>query len=216
MISLYDHPLSGNCYKVRLLLSHLGVHYERITIDFFKGENKTEDFKKLNPNQKIPVIRDGDLILWESSAILLYLGKKFSPNIYYSEELDRFGLISQWLFFGKTSIDPSLARARFMTRFVPEEKRDEGELRSLRNAGESALQILEDQLKKNDFLAGSYSLADIGCFPYVNMAEEGGVSLTPFPSVISWCERIGSQPGYISIVLEEKSHRGHGGFREKI
>jgi glutathione S-transferase len=199
MLKLYDNPISGNCYKVRLLLNHLGIEYERITIDIFKDENKTLEFGKLNPNQKLPVIEDNNFLMWESNAILLYLGKKFSPNKYFSEQLDRFGLISQWLFFGKTTIDPALARARFITRFVTQEKPDDRELGSLRIAGESALQILEDQLKKNDFLAGSYSIADIGCYPYVNMSEEGGVSLSPFLAVRSWCEQIRSQPGYISM-----------------
>ncbi len=199
MIRLYDHPLSGNCYKVRLLLSHLGVNYEKIATDIFKGENTAAEFKKLNPNQKIPVIKDGDLVLWESNAILLYLGKRFSPNRYYAEELERFGLITQWLFFGKTTIDPSLARARFMTRFVPEEKRDDKALTDIRNAGHSVLEILENHLKKNDFLVGFYSIADMGCYPYVSVSEEGGVSLSSFPAVRNWCERISSQPGYVPM-----------------
>jgi glutathione S-transferase len=199
MIELYDHQLSGNCYKVRLLLSQLGVNYERITTDIFKGEHKTEEFRRLNPDQKIPVIRDGDLVLWESNAILLYLAKKYSPNPYYSEELGPFGLICQWLIFGKTSIDPNLAVARFLTRFANEKMRDSNMLKRSQDSGYIALKILNDHLEKNEFLANHYSIADIACFPYVDKAEEGGISLLSFPSVRNWCERIYSQPSYIPI-----------------
>lgn len=199
MIKLYDHVVSGNCYKVRLALSQLGVAYERINVDIFRGEQGKPEFIALNPNKKIPVFVDGDFILWESNGILLYIGKKFAPNNLYSEDPKVFGAVTQWLFFGKTTIDPALARARFVTRFVPKENQNEKELDALREAGKSALQILNDHLKKHDFLAGFYSIADIGCYAYVHTAEEGELSLSPFPAVLSWCDRIRSQPRYISM-----------------
>src|SRR5574341_1891491 len=177
MIKLYNHPISGNCYKVRLDLNQLGVKYEKINVDIFKGEQSKPEFIALNPNKKIPVLVDGDFILWESNAILLYVGKKFAPNNIYSEEPKVFGAVTQWLFFGKTTIDPTIAKARFITRFVPKENQNEKELDALRAAGRSALHILNDHLNKHDFLAGSYSIADIGCYAYVHTAEEGEVSL---------------------------------------
>ncbi|MBI2487098.1 MAG: glutathione S-transferase family protein [Deltaproteobacteria bacterium] len=199
MIKLYDHPLSGNCYKVRLALSQLGVEYERINVDIFKGEQNKPEFIAINPNKKIPGLVDEDFIMWESNAILLYLGRKFAPNHLYSDDPKILGLISKWLFFGKTTLDPALARARFMTRFVPKENQNEKELTALREAGKAVLDILNRHLEKNEFLAGSYSIADIGCYPYVNAAEEGEVSLSPFPAVQNWCDRIRSQPGYVSM-----------------
>jgi glutathione S-transferase len=199
MIKLYDHPISGNCYKVRLALSQLSVDYDRINVDIFKGEQSTPEFRAVNPNKKIPVLVDEDFVMWESNAILLYLGRKFTPNHIYSDEPRIFGAIAQWLFFGKTTLDPALARARFMTRFSPPESRNEKELEGLRQAGKAALLILENHLGKNPFLADSYSIADIGCYPYVNIAEEGEISLSPFPAVQDWCERIRSQPGYVSM-----------------
>lgn len=199
MIKLYDHPISGNCYKVRLALSQLEVEYERINLDIFRGEQNKPEFIELNPNKKIPVLVDGDFVLWESNSILLYLGKKFAPNHLFSDDPKILGLISQWLFFGKTMLDPALARARFMTRFIPKENQNEKELTALRESGKAALQILNDHLKKNNFLAGSCSIADIGCYAYVHAAEEGKISLSPFSFVQSWCDRIRSQPEYISM-----------------
>ncbi len=199
MIKLYDHAVSGNCYKIRLALSHLWIKYERVNVDIFRGEQKEPWFSELNPNKKIPVIVDDGFTMWESNGILLYIGKKFAPNRLYSEEPHTFGAITQWLFFGKTAIDPSLAKARFITRFVPKENQNEKELKALRELGKAALDILNNHLKKNDFLAGSYSIADIGCYAYVHIAEEGEISLSPFNAVRDWCDRIRYQPRYVSM-----------------
>lgn len=199
MIKLYDHPISGNCYKVKLALNQLGEKYEVVNVDIFRGEQSKPEFVVLNPNKKVPVLVDGDFVLWESNAILLYLGRKFAPNPLYSDDPKVFGEISQWLFFGKTTVDPGLAKVRFFTRFVPKESQDKKELVVLREAGRVALRVLNDHLRKNDFLAGAYSIADIGCYAYVHIAEEGEISLSPFPSVRSWLDRVRSQPGYVPM-----------------
>jgi len=199
MLKLYDHPLSGNCYKVRLALSQLGVEYEKQYLDIFKGEQHSSGYQSVNPNRKIPVLVDGGFHMWESNAILLYIGQKYSPNRLYLEDLEGYGRMAQWLFFGKTSIDPNLAVARYFTKFLPLENRDEKRLNELRTQGNTVLGLLDSHLEANDYLAGSYSMADIACYPYVNLAPEGGVDLSPYPSVMLWCDRIRSQPGYISM-----------------
>lgn len=169
MLRLYNHPLSGNCYKVRLLLSHLGVDYQRINVDIFEGEHKCLEFKKLNPNRKIPVIEDDDFVMWESNAILLYIGRKYSPNKYLSENISSFGLISQWLFFGKTTIDPNLAMARFLTRFAPDAMRDSSDIKKFQDAGHQALKTLNECLGNHDFLVYDYSIAAIACFVTISL-----------------------------------------------
>lgn len=199
MLKLYEHPLSGNSYKVRLALSQLEVEYEREFIDIFKGEHHSSDYEKLNPNRKIPVLIDGDFHMWESNAILLYLGKKYSPNLLYPEDLSVFGAMAQWLFFGKTSVDPNLAVARYLSKFVSPENRDEDLLFKLQTQGNAVLRIMDNHLEYSDFLAGAYSIADIACYPYVSMAPEGGVDLSPYGNVVLWCDRIKSQPGYIGM-----------------
>lgn len=199
MIKLYDHPLSGNCYKVRLLLSNLGIPFERVHVDIFTGEQHSESFRAINPCGKIPVLIDGDFIIRESNAILLYLANKYYPNRLYSREPEKFGRIAEWLFFGKTTLDPSLAVARFTLRFLPEEKRDYRQLDNLKQSAVAALEILDTHLSKYNFLASSYSIADIGCYPYVKTAPEGGIDISAFDSVIRWCERIESESGYIPM-----------------
>ena len=199
MLKLYDHPLSGNCYKVRLALSQLGVEYEKEYLDIFKGEQHSSGYQSVNPNRKIPVLVDGGFHMWESNAILLYIGRKYSPNWLYLEDLEGYGKMAQWLFFGKTSIDPNLAVARYFTKFLPSENRDEKRLNELRTQGNAVLGLLDSHLEANDYLAGIYSMADIACYPYVNLAPEGGIDLSPYPSVMLWLGRIRSQPGYISM-----------------
>lgn len=140
---LYDHPLSGNCYKVRLTLAHLGLRYERRNLDIFEGEQHEQWFVEFNPAQKIPVFIDDGYVLWESNAILLYLGRKYAPNRIFSDDPATFGLISQWLLYGKTTIDASLAPARYLSVFIPDEKRDHARLAELQSAGMNALSVLK-------------------------------------------------------------------------
>ncbi len=199
MLKLYDHPLSGNSYKSRLALSNLGIEYERINVDVFKGEQNDPKFAALNPNKKIPVLVDEDYVIWESNALLFYIGKKYSPNHIYPEDPKNHGLAAQWLLFGKTTIDPNLAMARYMTKFVSREAHEEQELAKVRAHGMMALKILDDHLQDMDFLAGEYSIADIGCYPYVHLAPEGNVDIEAYSNIMSWIERIQSQPGYVSM-----------------
>jgi len=197
MTKLYDHPLSGNCYKVRLLLSHLGIEYERIKVDIFKGEHKADYFTGINPNQKIPVLDDDGFIMWESNAILLYLAKKYSPNTYISDDPQNYGLITQWLIFGKTSVDPNLAVARYYKKFLKEDQYKKEDLQKLQAQGGQTLSILNNHLSQNEFLAGDYSVADIASFPYIMLSYEGGMDLSKYEFVNNWIKSIETQNGFI-------------------
>lgn len=199
MIRLYDHPLSGNAYKAKLLMNQLSVEYEIVTVDIFAGEHKTEEFSRLNPNRKIPVLVDGDFVMWESNAILFYLAKKFSPNPYLPEDPETFGIVSQWTFFGKTSIDPNLALARYFVKFLPPDQVPPGALEKLHEQGNSALAVLEDRLSGKEFLCGDYSIADIACYPYVMLCEEGGFDLNAYPSVGRWCRSVETTRNFLSF-----------------
>ena len=199
MIKLYEHPLSGNAYKAKLLLHQLSVEYEGVTVDIFAGEHKKEEFSALNPNCKIPVLSDGDFVMWESNAILFYLAKKFSPNPYLSDDPETYGLIAQWAFFGKTTIDPNLALARYFAKFLPPDQVPPGMMEKLHAQGNVALAILEDHLSRTEFLSGDYSIADIACYPYTMLCEEGGFDLEPYPSVRRWCGSVEGTPDFIAF-----------------
>lgn len=199
MIKLYEHPLSGNAYKAKLLLHQLSLEYEGVTVDIFTGEHKKKEFSALNPNCKIPVLEDGDFVMWESNAILFYLANKFSPNPYLSDDPETYGLIAQWTFFGKTTIDPNLALARYFVKFLPPDQVPPETLEKLHAQGNVALAILEDHLSRNEFLCGSYSIADIACYPYTMLCGEGGFDLEIYPSVRRWCGSVEETPNFIAF-----------------
>ncbi|QMU56444.1 MAG: glutathione S-transferase [Candidatus Mycalebacterium zealandia] len=198
-MKLYTHPLSGNAYKSELLLSHLGADFEKITIDIFKGEHQTDEFKKLNPNCKIPVLVDGDFVMWESNALLFYIGRKFAPNPYFPEDPEQFGSVAQWVVFGKTTLDTPLALARFWTKYLPSDKVDAVALEQKRAEGLAALEVFNGCLAGREFLADSYTIADIACYPYVALAHEGEIDISKYPEVVKWVKRIESQPGFVSM-----------------
>ena len=199
MIKLYDHPLSGNCYKVRLLLGHLGIEDDRVKVDIFKGEHKTDSLSKINPNQKIPVLDDDGFILWESNAILLYLANKHLPKNYISYDPKKYGLITQWLIFGKTSVDPNLAVARYYKKFLGEGQYRKEDLQKLQTQGGQTLSILNNYLSNNVFLAVDYSVADMACFPYIMLSYEGGMDLSKYEFVNNWIKKVESEDGFVQM-----------------
>ena len=197
MLRLYDHLFSGNGYKVRLLLTQMGVAFERIELDIMKGETRTAEFLRKNPNGRIPVLEleNGEL-LPESNAILFYLadGTPFLPA-------DRFQRAQalQWMFFEQYSHEPNIATVRFwMHSEMTEERR--ALLPAKQKLGYAALDVMEGQLKTRPFfVANRYSIADIALYAYTHVADEGGFDLGRYPSIRAWLDRVRSQPRHIPI-----------------
>ncbi len=200
-LCLHDYLPSGNGYKVRLLLTQLGIPFERIEYDIDKGETRTPAFiDNVNSNGRVPVLEteEGEF-LPESNAILFYLaeGTPFLPN-------DRLGraLALRWMFFEQYSHEPNVAVARawlhvFDVRMTDERRTD---LEAKQKLGYDALGVMERHLEGNDFFVGDrYSVADIALYAYTHVADEGGFDLEGFPAVRTWLERVSSQPGYIPI-----------------
>jgi glutathione S-transferase len=195
-VKLYNVSYSGNSYKVRLLLAHLGIPCEIVEVDILKGESRTAEFLKINPNGRTPVLDDDGFVLAESNAILAYLarGTKYLP-----EESKAFGLIFQWLFFEQYSHEPYIATSRFWLQHQPDSPERTALLASKRDGGWAALRIMEHHLTKHDFFVGSYSIADIALFAYTHVSPEGGFPLDDFPKARAWIERVKAQPGFASM-----------------
>ena len=189
IIKLYDHELSGNCYKVRLLLNQLSLDFESIKIDVFKGENKKDFFKEINPAMKIPVINDGGLILNESNAILLYLCDKYKSKL-VSNSIESRAKIYSWLIYNKTSVDPFLAKARAIKKFYPDDKQDLNELQYLKIEGIKSLKVIDNYLKTSNFFSNEYSIADIAMYPYIKLSYEGEIFLDEYENILKWIERV--------------------------
>jgi glutathione S-transferase len=195
-MKLYNVAYSGNSYKVRLLLAHLGIPCEIIEVDILKGESRTAEFLKLNPNGRTPVLDDNGFILAESNAILAYLarGTKFLPD-----DRKAFALVFQWLFFEQYSHEPFIATSRFWRQHQPDSPEKSSLLASKRDGGWAALRIMEERLAENNFFVGDYSIADIALFAYTHVADEAGFPLDEFPQITAWIARVMAQRGYIAM-----------------
>lgn len=197
MLKLYDYLESGNGYKVRLLLHQLGVPFERVELDILRGETRTPDFLRLNPNGRIPLLRLEDgTCLAESNAIQWYLaeGTRFLPD-------DRVGRAQalQWMFFEQYSHEPYVAVLRFWTH-AGRLAEKAAEVPERRERGLAALAVMERELAGRDWFAGGrYSIADIALYAYTHVAPEGGFDLGPFPALRRWLERVRAQPGHVPI-----------------
>jgi glutathione S-transferase len=195
-MKLYNVAYSGNSYKVRLLLAQLGIPCEIVEVDILKGQSRTPEFLKINPNGRTPVLDDNGFILAESNAILAYLarGTGFLPD-----DRKAFGLIFQWLFFEQYSHEPYIATSRFWLHHKPDSPERSAILAVRSDGGWAALKVMEDHLAKHDFLVGAYSIADIALFAYTHVSHEGGFPLEGFPKIRSWIERVKAQPGFVPM-----------------
>jgi len=198
MIKLYDHPLSGNCYKVKLLMAQLNVEFVTETVDVFKGENKKDKFIGINPATKIPAIDDDGIIVWESNAILMYLCEKYSPRL-LPYDLQGRAEAYKWLFFNKTSVDPFLAKARAILKFYPEDAQDLDELRKLQDEGLKSLKVIDNHLEGKVFFVGNYSIVDIAYYPYIRLSHEGKIDLVQFPNILEWIKKVETTDNFISF-----------------
>jgi glutathione S-transferase len=196
---LYNSPVSGNCYKVRLLLAHLDIPHELRDVSVVDRSNRRELLGELNPSLRVPtLVLDDGRPLAESNAILWYFGDgtRFVPDDGYER-----AQVLQWMFFEQYEIEPALAVVRFWLTYsgMPEklapERRDE-----LTKSGHRALAALNRHLEGRDWVVGEgMSIADISLYAYTHVAEEGGFELEPYPSVRAWQERLAAEPGHIAI-----------------
>jgi len=200
-LRLYDFLPSGNGYKVRLLLTQMGMPFERIEVNILKGESRTLDFLSKNPNGRIPVLEIAPgKYLAESNAILLYLSEytEFLPSDRYLK-----AQVIQWLFFEQYSHEPYIATSRFWVSILGKAEEYRAALEQKREPGYAALKVMENHLRNRSFFVDErYTIADIALFAYTHVADEGGFDLTQFPAIQAWIERVKAQSGYISIIHE--------------
>ena len=194
---LYDSPVSGNCYKVRLLLAQLGMSYERRHVDVVDRSNRKELLGRLNPALRVPtLVFDDGRSLGESGAILWYLGE--GTHYVPTDAWDRAKTL-QWMFFEQYSHEPNVAVARFWLHELGGAPSDEA-LAERHRLGYLALDALEQGLEGREFLVGDrYSIADIALYAYTHVADEGGFDLDRYPAIRSWIDRVAAQPGHVTI-----------------
>jgi glutathione S-transferase len=193
---LYDSAISGNCYKVRLLLTKLGIEFERRELSVFDRSDRPHVLGDLNPALRVPtLVLDDGRSLGESNAILWYLGD--GTELVPTDSYERAQVL-QWQFFEQYDHEPNLAVARFWE--LADIHPPEAEREAKRKGGERALAAMERHLAEHEFLVGDrYTIADITLYAYTHVAPEGGFSLRPYPAVREWLTRVAAQPGHIAI-----------------
>lgn len=198
MLKLYDYLSSGNGYKVRLLLTQLGIPFERVELDIMRRETRTPDFLAKNPNGRIPTLQLEDgTYLSESTAILFYLAEG-APYL-SDDRLTRAQTLS-WMCFEQYSHEPFIATSRFIRMHTDLDDDQRRALEEKRAPGYAALDVMERHLGGHDFFAGGrYSIADIALYAYTHVADEGGFDLGGYPSIGAWMARVRGQPNHIPI-----------------
>jgi glutathione S-transferase len=196
-VLLYDSAVSGNCYKVRLLLAQLGIPYERRELSVVDRTNRPEVLGDLNPALRVPtLLLDDGRALAESHAIIWYFaeGTPFLPEDRYER-----AKVLQWLCFEQYDLEPTVAVVRFWVAFSASPPPAE-EIDAKRSAGHRALAALERALIDVPFLVGGrYTIADIALYGYAHVAAEGGFDMSGFPAIAAWGERVAAQPGHVLI-----------------
>jgi glutathione S-transferase len=199
MIKLYDFELSGNCYKARLLMGLLGVPFERVAIDFYPGrEHKSAWFLEINSLGQLPVIDDEGFVLRDSHAILVYLASRYDPSgTWYPREPRAMAKIAEWLAFAD-GITATASAARLHDGLFYEFDIDR-----CRAGAHALFRVLDEHLWFAEQQGQAWlcpgdhpTIADIACFPYVMLSEEGGVSRLPYPAIRRWTDRVKRIPGF--------------------
>ncbi|MDH3235648.1 MAG: glutathione S-transferase family protein [Alphaproteobacteria bacterium] len=196
MIKLYDTELSANAHKCRMLLSMLGLDYERVEVNLQKGEHKTPEFLAMNPLGQVPVLTDGDATVRDSGAILVYLAMKYGDENWLPREPAGMAEIIAWLSFSANEINNGVTIARF-AKLTGDTSID---LDTAQRRGGRSLKTLDAWLADRDWLAlGRPTIADIACYPYIALAGEGEVRLDGRDNVIAWIGRVQDLPGWVPM-----------------
>lgn len=194
-MKLYDLELSGNAYRIRLMLSLLGLKAELHSVNLMQGEQRQEWFLKLNPRGQVPVLDDEGTIIWDSLAILVYLARKYGGERWLPSEAKELAEVMQWLALMENETLYGLGKARVIVKF-----KFPGSLEEAQALGRRGLNVLEGRLSNHDWLAlDRFTIADVGCFPYVALAPEGEITLEPYPAVRKWLGRVRIQPGFVGM-----------------
>lgn len=192
MINLYSSP-TPNGRKITIMLEELGVKYKSIFINLEQKEQFSDDFSKISPTNKIPVIvdKDNNQKVFESGAILLYLAKKY--NKFLNE--DNYWEIIQWVFFQMAYVGPMLGQAHQYLFYNPgkskfAEEKTKGYVKHI-------YEILDKRLSKQEFFSTEYSIADIAIWPWTARFERHQIDLNHYPNVLRWYLQISERPAVI-------------------
>ena len=194
-MKLYDLELSGNCYKVRLFAALAGIALEITAVDFLGGAHKQPPLIGLNSWGEIPILVDGEVVLRDSQAILVYLAAKYANETWFPRDAAGMAEIVQWLSTTANEVQNGPAAARLVDKFGYAIDKADTLKRSAR-----ILPLIEAHLAGHQWLAlGRPTIANCAVFPYVALAPEGGVSLSDYPNIRQWLDRVKALPNFLAM-----------------
>ncbi len=195
-LQLYRNAVSGHCHRVELFLSLLGLPFESIDVDLAQKQHKSPEFLAMNPLGQIPVLRDGELTLADSNAILVYLEARHAPGEWLPRDPVGAARVQRWMSLAAGPLAFGPAAARVVQLFnLPTDPKD-----AIARA-EALFGLMESELGRTPFLVGDRAtLADVAHYAYVARAPEGLVSLQPWPAIRGWLARIEALPGFVPMV----------------
>lgn len=196
LVKIYGTPLSRT-YRVLWMALEAGVDFENIPLDFRKGETQTDAYARINPLRRIPSMQDGDLVLWESIAINLYLARKYSSDLMPSDAEDEARAI-QWSIWGLTEAEPHVVNILQNRVMLPEAERDEGAAQSSEEALKRPMKVIDDALSGRDWLLGDrITVADINLASILSTTRRLGIDLSPWPKADAWLSRCLNRPAAV-------------------
>ena len=193
-LTLYRFPLSGHAHRAELFLSLLGLPAQLVDVDLRQGAHKRPEFLELNPFGQVPVLRDGEAVIADSTAILVYLARQYAPDWLPTDPLQA-AQVQCWLSAASGPIAAGPARARLITVFGARYNAEE----TIAQA-HALLRVVESELAGRAWLVGERpSIADIAAYTYIAHAPEGNVDLSPYPALRAWLQRIEALPGFVPM-----------------
>ncbi|MFO0727368.1 MAG: glutathione S-transferase family protein [Myxococcota bacterium] len=190
-MQLYDNPLSPNCRKVRAVAYELGLSLQMIPIDIVKGGSRTPEFLAKNPNGRVPLLEDGDLLLWESNAIISYLAGK-AGRLLPTNPRDR-AEVDRWMSWQLAHLGPALRQVAFeriVKKLTGQGAPDPAAIEAGMIEVRKACAVMEASLGAREYLAGALSVADFALAAHFSVAPAAGIDVSPYPKLNAWLDRM--------------------------
>ncbi len=190
-VRIHHFPKSGHAHRALVFAQLAGIAHEAIFVDLAAGEHKTPEFLDMNPNGQVPVLQDGDVVVSDSNAILVYLARKYASDWMPSDPV-REAAVQKWLTLAAGEIAFGSCAARLITVFGAPLDADFAAATAAK-----AMKKLENGLEGRDWLVGDRpTIADVAAYSYTAHAPEGNVSLDPYPNVRAWIARFEALDGF--------------------
>jgi len=201
MLKVWGRPNAYNVQKVLWLLDEISIDYEHINVGSNKGDLITDDFLSMNPNARIPVLKDDDLVVWESNTILRYLASNYANDNFWCNTPSERTYVERWMDWELASLQPDFISLFWEYYRTPKELRNLEKINHYLTRCNKNIDILNKHLKNKKYLSGSqFSIADIAVgtcfFRYFNM----GVAVVDFENVNNWYQRLYSRDSYQKII----------------